>query len=45
MPFAPYVELWCKWRIDCGLLEMSKMVTVEKVRERRMYDTSQAEVL
>lgn len=44
MPFAPYVELWCKWRIDCGLLEMSKVVAVEKVRGRRMYDTSQAEV-
>jgi hypothetical protein len=30
VPFAPYVELWCKWRLHASALEMTKRMIIQK---------------
>ena len=40
VPFAPYVELWCKWRLQASALEMTKRMIIQKTRWIRTYDTS-----
>jgi hypothetical protein len=40
VPFAPYVELWCKWRLQASALEMTKRMIIQKTRWIPTYDTS-----
>src|ERR1700730_2248543 len=44
-PFAPYVELWCKWRLQASALEMTKRMIIQKTRWIRTYDTSRAAIV
>jgi hypothetical protein len=45
VPFAPYVELWCKWRLQVSALEMTKRMIIQKTRWIRTYDTSRAAIV
>jgi hypothetical protein len=45
VPFAPYVELWCKWRLHASALEMTKRMIIQKTRWIRTYDTSGAAIV
>jgi hypothetical protein len=45
VPFAPYVELWCKWRLQASALEMTKRMIIQKTRWIRTYDTSRAAIV
>ena len=45
VPFAPYVELWCKWRLQASALEMTKRIIIQKTRWIRTYDTSRAAIV
>ena len=45
VPFAPYVELWCKWRLHASALEMTKRMIIQKTRWIRTYDTSRAAIV
>ena len=45
VPFAPYVELWCKWRLQASALEMTKRMIIQKTRWIRIYDTSGAAIV
>jgi len=45
VPFAPYVELWCKWRLQASALEMTKRMIIQKTRWIRTYDTSGAAIV
>jgi hypothetical protein len=45
VPFAPYVELWCKWRLQASALEMTKRTIIQKTRWIRTYDTSRAAIV
>jgi hypothetical protein len=43
--FAPYFELWCKWRLQASALEMTKRMIIQKTRWIRTYDTSRAGIV
>jgi hypothetical protein len=45
VPFAPYFELWCKWRLQASALEMTKRMIIQKTRWIRPYDTSRAGIV
>jgi hypothetical protein len=45
VPIAPYVELWCKWRLHASALEMTKRMIIQKTRWIRTYDTSGAAIV
>ena len=45
VPFAPYFELWCKWRLQASALEMTKRIIIQKTRWIRTYDTSRAAIV
>jgi hypothetical protein len=45
VPFAPYVEIWCKWSLHASALEITKKMIVQKTRWLRTYDTSQADIV
>ena len=45
VPFAPYVGLWCKWRLQASALEMTKRMIIQKTRWIRTYDTSRAAIV
>ena len=45
VPFAPYVELWCKSRLQASALEMTKRMIIQKTRWIRTYDTSRAAIV
>jgi hypothetical protein len=32
VPFAPLIELWCKWSLPASALEIAKKVIVQKTR-------------
>jgi hypothetical protein len=33
VPFAPYVEPWCKWCLQASALEMTKTMIIQKTRD------------
>jgi hypothetical protein len=45
VPFAPYFELWCKWRLQASALKMTKRMIIQKTRWIRTYDTSRAAIV
>ena len=45
VPFAPDVELWCKWSLQASALEITKKMIVQKTRWLRTYDTSPAGIV
>jgi hypothetical protein len=45
VPFAPYVELWCKWSLQPAALEITKTVIVQKTRWLRTYDATRADIV
>jgi hypothetical protein len=40
VPFAPYIELWGKWRLQVSALKITERTIVRKVRWLRTYDAS-----
>jgi hypothetical protein len=40
VPFAPYIELWGKWRLQASALKITERTIVRKLRWLRTYDAS-----
>src|SRR5262245_20234800 len=45
VPFAPLIDLWCKWSLPPSALEIAKKVIVQKTRWLRTYDATRAGIV
>jgi hypothetical protein len=45
VPFAPLIELWCKWSLPPSALEIAKKAIVQKTRWLRTYDVTRAGIV